>query len=80
MQEEIKLLIWFMNLTPLFWDSYTMVLEVITTQHQAAMREAVLYKLFLDLQKAHNALYRYSCLEIIAAYRVGPRALRILRM
>ena len=44
-----------------------------------SMREAVLYKVFMDLQKAYDALYQDRCLKILPAYRVGPRALWILR-
>ena len=44
-----------------------------------AMREAVLYKVFLDLQKAYDALDWESCLGIIVVYRVDPMMLRILR-
>ena len=44
------------------------------------MRETVLYEIFMDLQKAYDALDWDRCLEILAVYRVGPRELRILRM
>ena len=43
------------------------------------MREAVLHEIFLDLQKADDALDWDRCLEILAEYRVGPRALRLIR-
>ena len=43
------------------------------------MREAVLHEIFLDLQKAYNALDWNRCLEILAVYGVGPRALQLLR-
>ena len=43
------------------------------------MREAVLYNIFLDLQKVYYVIDRDRCLKIIAEYGVGPRALRILR-
>ena len=43
------------------------------------MGEPVLNAIFLELQKAYDALDRYRCLEIIAAYGMVPRALRILR-
>ena len=42
------------------------------------MRETVLYDIFMDLQKAYDALERDRCLEIIAAYWVCPRSLRLL--
>ena len=42
------------------------------------MREAVLHTIFLDLQKAYNALYRYRCLAILEGCGVGPRDLCFL--
>ena len=43
------------------------------------MSESVLYKVFIDLQMVYEALYQDRCLKILAAYRVDPRALWILR-
>ena len=41
--------------------------------HQlTAMREAVLHTIFLDLQKAHDALDWYRCFKILMVYGVGP--------
>ena len=34
---------------------------------------AVLFKVFLDLRKAYDALDQKSDLELLAAYGVGPR-------
>ena len=48
-------------------------------QHFIDIREAVLFEVLLDLQKGYDALDRERCLEIIAAYRVGPRMIRILQ-
>ena len=48
-------------------------------QQIMAMREAVLYEVFLDLQKAYDALDWDRRLKIIGAYGVGPRALGLLR-
>ena len=45
----------------------------------AALREAVLCAIFLDLHKAYNALDRYRILYILEGYGVGPRSLRLLR-
>ena len=45
-----------------------------------AVRKAVLYEIFLDLQKACAALEWDRCLEIIKEYGVVPRALRIIQM
>ena len=53
-------------------------LEAKLTQQLMAMRYAVLFKLFLDLNKAYNALDQERCLDNIAAYRVSPRTLQLL--
>ena len=42
-------------------------------------REAVIFEVFLDIQKVYDALDRDRCLGIMAAYGVGPRAIRLLR-
>ena len=57
----------------------TAALEAKLLQHLTAMRYAFLYEVLLDLQKAYGALDWDRCLEILAAYGLGPRALRILR-
>ena len=57
----------------------TATLEAKLLQHIAALREEVLYMIFLDLHKAYNALDRSRCLEILEGYGVGPRAREILR-
>ena len=57
----------------------TSALETKLLQQLMAMREAILYELFLDLQKAYDALYQDRCLNILAAYGVGPRVFQILR-
>ena len=49
-------------------------------QHLTAMREAVLFEVFLDLQKSYDALDQERSLELLAVYGVGPRTLRLLRM
>ena len=48
-------------------------------QQLAAMREEVLYVIFLDLTKAYDALDRSRSLEIRKGYGVGDRARRLLR-
>ena len=57
----------------------TSTLEDKIIQKLAAMREEVLYVIFLDLTKAYDALYRSRCLEILEAYGVGPSARRLLK-
>ena len=47
-------------------------------KHLTDTREAVLYKIFLDLQREYDALVWYRCPGILATYRVGPRVSRIL--
>ena len=54
----------------------TATLEVKLIQQLAAMREEVLYVIFLDLTKAYDALERYRCLEILEGYGVDPSARR----
>ena len=65
-----------------FWVGHltgTSDIEAKLLQKITAMREVVLYKVFLDLQKAYDALDWDRCLKIFAAYGVGPRELRILK-
>ena len=57
----------------------TATLEAKLLQQLMAMREAVIFKVFLDLQKAYDDLDRYRCLGILEAYGVGPRTIRLLR-
>ena len=49
-------------------------------KHITAMRGAVLYDVFLDLQMAYDALDRYRCLKIIVTYGLGPRYIWLLQM
>ena len=44
-----------------------------------SMRDMVIRSILLDLQKAHYALDRDRCLDILEGYGVGPRMFRILR-
>ena len=65
-----------------FWagrGTGTATLEANLLQQLTAMREEVLYVIFLDLQKVYDALDRYRCQEILEGYRVGPRARQLLR-
>ena len=57
----------------------TATLETNLIQQLAAMREEVLYVIFLDLHRAYEALDRSRSLEILEGYGVGPRARRLLR-
>ena len=57
----------------------TFTLKANLLQQLAALREEVLYVIFLDLHKAYDALDRSRCLEILEGYGVGPRARRLLQ-
>ena len=47
-------------------------------QQLAALREEVMYVIFLDLHKAYDALDRSRYLEILEGYGAVPQACRIL--
>ena len=49
-------------------------------QQLAALREEVLYVIFLGLHKAYDALDRSRCLEILEGYVVGPQARKLLQI
>ena len=57
----------------------TVNLEAKQLQQLAALREEVLYVIFLDLHKVYDALDRSRCLEILEGYGVGPRVWRLLQ-
>ena len=44
-----------------------------------AMREDLLYEVFLNLQNAYDSLDRERCMDIIVGYGFGPRTERILQ-
>ena len=53
-------------------------LDANMTHDLAAMREEVLYYIFLDMHRAYYGLYIYRCLGILSGYGVGPRAIHLL--
>ena len=57
----------------------TATLEAKLLQQLAAMREEVLYVIFLELTKAYDALDRSRSLEILEGYVIGPQARRLLQ-
>ena len=56
----------------------TATLEAKLLQQLAALREEVLYMIFLDMHKAYDALDRSRCLEIMEGYGVVPKSRRLL--
>ena len=56
----------------------TATLKAKLIQKLVALREEVLYVIFLDLHKAYDALERSRCLDILEGQGVVPRARRIL--
>ena len=61
-----------------FWSGQgteTASLESNLLQQLMVKREAVLFEVFLDLQKAYDALDQDRCLELLGAYWFGPRTL-----
>ena len=57
----------------------TVALKANILQHITAMSEAVFFEVFLDIRNAYNALDRERALDLLVAYGVGPRSVRILR-
>ena len=57
----------------------TATIEAKLIQQLAALREEVLYAIFLDLHKAYDALDRSRCLEILEGYGVVPKSQSLLR-
>ena len=57
----------------------TATLKVKLLRKVAALREAVLHEIFLELYKACDALDRSMCLDTLEEYGAGPRYLRFLR-
>ena len=60
------------------WGMGTTTFEVKLLQQVAALREAVLHVIFLNLHKVYNALDSSRCLGILEGYVVATRALCLL--
>ena len=60
------------------WEMGTTSLEVKFIQQLTAMREEVLYELFLDLRKSYKKLDRERCMDSIVGYIFGLRTERII--
>ena len=72
----------FHDLLNRFWAGHgtgTTTLKAKLIQQLAALREEVLYVIFLDLHKAYESLDRSRGLEILEGYGVGPQARRLLQ-
>ena len=72
----------YQNLLHEFWagrSTSTSTLEAKLLQQLAALREEVLYVIFLDLHKAYDALDRSRYIEILGGYGLGPRSCRLVR-
>ena len=83
LNRHLTVLITFHDVIHGFWAGRgmgTANFETKLLQNITAMREAVLFKVFLELQKAYDTLYRDIFLNILAAYWVGLRALRLHQM
>ena len=66
-----------------FWEGRgtgTATLEAKLLQQLAAMREEVMYVIFLGLTKAYDALDRSRSLLILKGYGVGERVRRLLKV
>ena len=65
-----------------FWagrGTGTATLDAKLLQQLTALREEVLYVIFLDLHKAYDALDRSRCMEILEDYSVGLQSRRLLQ-
>ena len=81
LNRQLTTSITFHNLLHRFWEgrgTCTATLKAKLLQHLAALREEVMYVIFLDLHKVYDALYRSKCLGILEGYGVGPRARQLL--
>jgi hypothetical protein len=59
------------------WGTGMAIMEVKLQQQLAWAEQESLYQIYLDLQKAYDALDRGPCPGILAGYRVGPNLLRM---
>ena len=53
-------------------------LEIKLLQQVAALWEAILHAIFLNMHKAYDALDRYRFFDILGGYSMGPQSCRIL--
>ena len=60
------------------WRTWTAYLEANLLQQMMAMREEVLYEVFIKPLKPYDAINRERCMYILMGYGVGPQMDRIL--
>ncbi len=72
----IKLLNWLHSKLP-GQGTGTAIIKVKLQQQLAWAEQEPLYQIYLDLQKAHDALDWGRCLGILAGYGVGPNLLQL---
>ena len=54
-------------------------LEAKMLQQLTAIREAVLFEVFLDLRKAYDTFDQERTLDLLTTYKAGPMTVRLLR-
>ena len=77
LNSQLTASITFRDLIHRFWvgcSTGTATLKSKLLQQLAALREEVLYVIFLDLHKVYDALDRSRFLDILEGYILGPRA------
>ena len=57
-----------------------MATKVKLAQQLAYIKQVPLYMVFVDLQKAYDAMDRGQCLEILEANDVGPKLLKVIHL
>ena len=57
----------------------TATIEAKVAQQLAYIEQAPFYGIFLDLQKAYNAMDRDRCLQILKGYGVGMNILLLIK-
>ena len=56
----------------------TATLEENFAQQLAGIAHEPLFRVFLDVRKAYDSLYRGRCMEIMMGYRMGSRTSRLI--
>ena len=61
------------------WGTGTSTTEVKLTEKLAYLEQAPLYGIFIDLQKAYDAMDMERCMEIMRGCGVGPNLRRLIQ-